>query len=63
MKNQSLIINDNDTLYEILNEISVELNFSISKFLKKDLPAIKLKKDLNYLFLTKKKYLKLKIKF
>ena len=55
MKNQSLIINDNDTLYEILNEISEELNFSISKFLKKDLPAIKLKKDLNYLFLTKKK--------
>ena len=55
MKNQSLIINDNDTLYEILNEISEELNFSISKFLKKDLPANKLKKHSNYLFLTKKK--------
>ena len=55
MKNQSLIINDNDTLYDILNEISEELNFSITKFLKKDLLTIKLKKDLNYLFLTKKK--------
>ena len=63
MKNQSLIINDNDILYDILSEISEELNFSISRFLKKDLAVIKLKKDSNYLFLTKKKYLKLKIKF
>jgi len=55
MKNQSLIINDNDILYDILNEISEELNFSISRFLKKDLAVIKLKKDSNYLFLTKKK--------
>jgi hypothetical protein len=36
MKNQSLIINDNDTLYDILIEISDELNFSVFKYLKKD---------------------------
>jgi len=54
MKNQSLIINDNDTLYDILEEISDELNFSITKFLKKDFTTIKLTKDLNYLFLTNK---------
>ena len=54
MKNQSLIINHNDTLYDILEEISDELNFSITKFLKKDFTTIKLTKDLNYLFLTNK---------
>ena len=54
MKNQCLIINDNDILFDILNEISDEINFSVSKFLKKDLTNIKIAKDLNYLFLTKK---------
>ena len=54
MKNQSLIINDNDTLYEILSEISDELNFSVSKYLINDFRIIKLTKDLNYLVLTKK---------
>jgi len=55
MKNRSLIINDNDTLYDILNEISEELNCSISKFLKKDFVKFKSTKGLNYLFLTNKK--------
>ena len=41
MKNQSLIINDNDILYEILNEISDELNFSVSKYLINDFRIIK----------------------
>jgi len=54
MKNQCLIINDNDILYDILDEISNELNFSVSKFLKKKLITIKITKDLNYLFLTNK---------
>ena len=36
MKNQNLITNENDILYEILNEISDELNFSVSKYLKKE---------------------------
>ena len=36
MKNKNLITNENDILYEILNEISDELNFSVSKYLKKD---------------------------
>ena len=54
MKNQCLIINDNDILYDILYEISNELNFSVSKFLKKKLITIKITKDLNYLFLTNK---------
>jgi len=54
MKNQSLIINDNDILYEILNEISDELNFSVSKYLINDFRFIKSTKELNYLFLTEK---------
>ena len=54
MKNQNLITSENDILYEILNEISDELNFSVSKYLKKDFAIIKLTKDLNYLVLTKK---------
>ena len=55
MKNQILIINDNNILYDILKEISDELNFSIHKYLKKDFETIKLAEDLNYLVLTKKK--------
>jgi len=55
MKNQSIIINDNDILYDILEEISDELNFSVIKFLKKDFVLIKSFNDLDYLFLTKKK--------
>ena len=54
MKNQSLIINDNNILYDILKEISDELNFSIHKYLKKDFEKIKLAGDLNYLVLVKK---------
>ena len=54
MKNQNLITNENDILYEILNEISDELNFSVSKYLINDFRIIKLTKDLNYLVLTKK---------
>jgi len=55
MKNQCLIINDNSTLYDILIEISDELNFSIFKNSKKDYIKIISSNDLNYLFLTKKK--------
>ena len=51
MKNQILIINDNDILYEALKEISHEFSFSVSKFLKKD--SIKIK-YLEFLFLTNK---------
>jgi len=54
MKNQSLIINDINILYDILDEISNELNFSVSKYFKKNLITIKISKDLNYLFLTNK---------
>ena len=54
MKNQSLIINDNNILYDILKEISDELNFSIHKYLKKDFVKNKLAEDINYLVLTKK---------
>ena len=55
MKNQCLIINDNNVLYDILIEIADELNFSVFKYLKKDSLKIMLSKDLNYLLLTKKK--------
>ena len=54
MKNQSLIINDNDILYDILNEISDEINFSVSKCFKKELLLINASKNFNYLVITKK---------
>jgi len=54
MKNQSLIINDNNALYEVLFEVSEELNCSVSKFIKKNFIKMKTSKDLNYLILTKK---------
>ena len=54
MKIQSLIINDNNILYEVFFEISHELNYSVSKFSKKDLLKISSVKDFNYLILTKK---------
>jgi len=54
MKNLSLIINDNNILYDILNELSDELNYSISKCSKKDIAKIRSTKNLDYLFLTKK---------
>jgi len=54
MKNQSLIINDNDILYDILNEISDEINFSVSKCFKKELLLINALKNFNYLVITKK---------
>ncbi len=54
MKNQCLIINDNSILFDILNEISDEINFSVFKYFKKDSSNIILSKDLNYLVLTKK---------
>ena len=55
MKNQFLIINDNIILYDILNEISDELNFLVYKYFKKDFIKIESSKELNYLVLTKKK--------
>ena len=51
MKNQSLIINDNNTLYEVLFEVSEELNCSVSKLIKKNFIKMKTSKDLNYLIL------------
>jgi len=54
MKIQSLIIHDNNILYEVLFEISDELNCSVSKFIKKNFIKMKTSKDLNYLILTKK---------
>ena len=55
MKNQSLIINDNNTLYDILNEISDELKFSVTKDFKNISNIINYTSDYNYLVLTKKK--------
>ena len=54
MKNQSLIINDNNALHDVLFEVSEELNCSVSKFIKKNFIKMKTSKDLNYLILTKK---------
>ena len=54
MKKQNLVIHENFILYEILNEISIEIDFSIIKFDK-----IKLLSDIynnsNYLIITEKK--------
>jgi len=58
MKNQSLIIHDNSVLYEIFNEISKEINFSIIKHDKEKLLSDNYKND-NFLVLTKKKILDL----
>ena len=55
MKNQFLIINDNDVLFDILHEMSDNLNYSIFRFLKKEFTEIKTLKNSNYLILTKKK--------
>ena len=55
MKIQSLIIHDNNILYEVLFEISDELNCFVSRFLKKDLLKISTEKDFNCLILTKNK--------
>ena len=57
MKNQSLIIHDNSVLYEIFNEISKEINFSIIETNKKILS--KTYNESNFLVLTKKKILDL----
>jgi len=58
MKNQSLIIHDNSVLYEIFNEISKEINFSIIETDKKKILS-KTYNDSNFLILTKKKILDL----
>ena len=60
MKNQCLIINDNSILYNVLKEISDELNFSVYKYFKKDFIKIESSKELNYLFLTKKEIPKIR---
>jgi len=60
MKNQFLIINDNIILYDILNEISDELNFLVYKYFKKDFIKIESSKELNYLVLTKKEIPKIR---
>ena len=54
MKNQSLIIHDNSVLYEIFNEISKEINFSIIETNQKKILS-KTYNDSNFLILTKKK--------
>ena len=58
MKNQTLVIHKNLILYEILNEISKEIKFSIIKFDKKDLLS-DFYKNSNCLILTEKKILNL----
>ena len=58
MKNQTLVIHKNLILYEILNEISKEIKFSIIKFDKKELLS-DFYKNSNCLILTEKKILNL----
>ena len=60
MKNQNLIILDNDILYDILSEIAEFLNFNVIKLFKKDLINLKNKKNLEYVILCQKKISEIK---
>jgi len=55
MNNQNLIIYENETLYDILREISDLLQFSIIKFNKKDLIKLNTFQNNRFLFITEKK--------
>ena len=55
MNNQNLIIYENETLYDILSEISDLLQFSIIKFNKKDLIKLNTFQNNRFLFITEKK--------
>jgi len=50
MKKQNLVIHENFILYEILNEISIEIDFSIIKFDIKKL-LLNIYKNQNYLII------------
>ena len=55
MNNQNLLIYENETLYDILSEISDLLQFSIIKFNKKDLIKLNTFQNNRFLFITEKK--------
>ena len=55
MNNQNLIIFENETLYDVLYEISDQLQFSIIKLNKKDLIKLNIFQKNSFLFITKKK--------
>jgi len=55
MNNQNLIIYENQILYDVLNEISDQLQFSIIKLNKKDLIKLNTFQKNSFLFITEKK--------
>ena len=55
MNNQNLIIYENETLYDVLYEISDQLQFSILKLNKKDLIKLNTFQNNSFLFITEKK--------
>jgi hypothetical protein len=55
MNNQNLIIYENEVLYDVLNEIADQLQFSIIKLNKKDLVKLNIFKNNSFLFITEKK--------
>ena len=59
MSSQNLIIYSYLSLYHILDELSLDLNFDIFLFDNKDSLISKIKENNNYLIITKKKYLDL----
>ena len=60
---QNLLIYDFDELFEILKEIEKEINYKVLKISEKDLSKIVENYGENYLLITNKKKLKLKINF
>ena len=55
MNNQNLIIYENETLYDVLYEISDQLQFFILKLNKKDLIKLNTFQNNSFLFITEKK--------
>ena len=55
MNNQNLIIYENEILYDVLYEISDQLQFSIIKLNKKDLIKLNTFQNNSFLFITEKK--------
>ena len=55
MNNQNLIIYENESLYDVLYEISDQLQFSILKLNKKDLIKLNTFQNNSFLFITEKK--------
>ena len=54
MNNKSLIIYDNNSLYEILNEIGDHFNFSVIKFDKTQFLKFDIENNSNFIIITKK---------